>query len=105
MTVSEISDPLAVSDPPIIDSPPLIVELAVTVNPPPEMTKGSSDVMLFTDSTFELLIHLCSKAFVDTQKQFEGGPIMVVLISRANFLIVGARAFVDSVRFVIGFLS
>ena len=33
-------------------SVPLIVELAATVNPPPEMTSGSSAVILFTDSTF-----------------------------------------------------
>ena len=56
MTVSEIPDPLAVSDPPVIVNPPLIVELAATVNPPPEMTRGSSAVMLFTDSTFELIV-------------------------------------------------
>ena len=36
--------------------PPLIVELAVTVRPPPEMTRGSDDVILCTDSTFELIV-------------------------------------------------
>ena len=35
---------------------PLIFELAATVNPPPEMTRGSSAVMLFTDSTFVLIV-------------------------------------------------
>jgi len=37
-------------------NPPLIVELAATVSPPPEMTNGSSAVMLWTDSTFELIV-------------------------------------------------
>jgi len=54
--MSDTPDPLAVSDPPVIDRPPLIVELAATVNPPPEMTSGSSAVMLFTDSTSELIV-------------------------------------------------
>ena len=49
-------DPLAVSDPPVMAKPPLIVELAATVNPPPEMTSGSEAVMLFTDSTVELIV-------------------------------------------------
>ena len=41
VTVRVTPEPLAVSDPPVIANPPLIVELAATVNPPPEMTNGS----------------------------------------------------------------
>jgi hypothetical protein len=37
-------------------SPPLIVELAETVNPPPEMLTGSSALILWTDSTFALMV-------------------------------------------------
>ena len=53
--MSETLAPLAVSDPPVMDRP-LIVELAVTVRPPPVMTIGSSAVMLATDSMFELIV-------------------------------------------------
>ena len=56
VTVRVTPEPLAVSEPPVIDNPPLIVELAATVNPPPEMTRGSSAVMLLTASTFELIV-------------------------------------------------
>jgi hypothetical protein len=56
VTVRETEEPLAVRDPPVIANPPLIVELAATVSPPPEMVNGSAAVMLWTDSTFELIV-------------------------------------------------
>jgi len=77
VTASVIPDPLAVRDPPVIDSPPLIVELAATVNPPPAMARGSSAVMLFTDSTFELIVTVTPVTLM-TSSSPEAGTVSVL---------------------------
>ncbi len=98
VTVKVTPVPLAVSDPPVIVKPPLIVELAATVSPPPEMTSGSSAVILFTDSTFEPIVTVGRPDTLMTTSSPGPGtvPVLQLLATSQEPLVAEIQVTVDS---------